>query len=163
MGTGKKANSTRRASGTTCRNLFRFDIGCMAAVFMACDMAQGSPSVWMGWKMPRKSWVYGLVGIMSMRVPLCPAIGDGISLSLFGFRNQSPLVCFVCRLARVVQRARAVCPHGKSPWADDGMKPKQTTHRNKKKGVSSWLRRAPPTTTQPPRRAPPPPPTTPPP
>lgn len=72
MGTGKKANSTRRASGTTCRNLFRFDIGCMAAVFMACDMAQGSPSVWMGCKMRQDNHRQNQVGIMSNASILMP-------------------------------------------------------------------------------------------
>ena len=46
---------------------------------------------------------HGQVGIMFICDPFCPAIGDGISLHLLGFRNQSLRELSYVGLAHVVK------------------------------------------------------------
>ena len=119
--------------GTTCWNRSRLNIGCTKCL---CQWF----AAWNRTGFPVCFGRAGMCGKIAMGIgrweicsceTVCPSIGDGISLYLFGCRNQSLCVAMRWRFAHVVQRAWATCLAGKSPATDDGMSRNRESDKRK--------------------------------
>ena len=126
VGMGEKVN--RHTAGYTARRagIFRVRYRCAMSVSMACDRVQVQYLFGYAVDCSQYSQRFGQGQLCHMRVLLCPAIGDGISLFLSGNGNQS-LCIWLCvgTCPRRIKGVGCLSP-GKSPWTDDGMMPKQT-------------------------------------
>lgn len=121
VGMAKQVNRRVADSGHDVQESFTVEHRLHVSAFAVCRMAQAFLSVWTSCKTRQNSQRVWFVGIMfnaaryvlrlvTESAYIC--LDLGISLFVSAMR---------WRFAHAVQKAWAACPHGKSPWADDGM------------------------------------------
>ena len=88
MGVEKQVNRRVADSRHDVQESFTVEYRLHVSAQMVCYMAQAFLSVGTSCKVRQDNHRRGLWELYSMR-PVCPAIGDGISLHLLGCRNQS--------------------------------------------------------------------------